>query len=43
MVRVLASRENYALPIKSRRDGLRIAQDVVLGNDEQQDSPVEDG
>ena len=28
-------RENYALPVKSRRDGLRVAQDVVLGNDKQ--------
>jgi len=28
-------RESYALPVKSRRDGLRVAQDVVLGNDRQ--------
>jgi hypothetical protein len=28
-------RENYALPIESRRDGLRVAQDYVLGNDKQ--------
>jgi hypothetical protein len=26
-------RENHAVPLKFRRDGLRVAQDAVLGND----------
>jgi hypothetical protein len=35
-------RENYFFPIESRRDGLRVAQDVVLGRDSR-DRPVPQG